>query len=87
VEKKDKQAAKEIQAEFDRARSQVYTLVQSAEKQNQHFDQLIASGNKAGNALVGKSIMALVKQTAEIERAASIIGVSNLNPDTADHQF
>ncbi|OLQ73367.1 peptidase [Photobacterium proteolyticum] len=87
VEKKDKQAAKEIQAEFDRARSQVYTLVQSAEKQNQYFDQLIASGNKAGNALVGKSIMALVKQTAEIERAASIIGVSNLNPDTADHQF
>lgn len=87
VEQKDKQAAKQIQAEFDRARSQVYTLVHSAEKQNQHFDQLIAAGNKAGNALVNDAIFALVKQTAEIERAANIIGISNLNPDTADHQF
>lgn len=87
VEKKDKQAAQEIQAQFDNTRMQVRGLVQSAEKDNQHFDQLIATGNKAGNALVNKSITALVQQTAEIERAASIIGVTNLNPDTADHQF
>ncbi|WP_420848089.1 imelysin family protein [Photobacterium sanctipauli] len=87
VANKDKQAAQAIQAEFDSARSQVYTLVQSAEKKDQSFDQLIASGNKAGNALVNESIMALVKQTASIEQAAGILGVSNLNPDTADHQF
>ena len=87
VASKDKQAAKAIQADFDRARSQVYTLVESAEKQDQAFDQLIAAGNQKGNALVNESIMALVKQTASIEQAASIIGISNLNPDTADHQF
>lgn len=87
VANKDKDAAESIQAEFDRARRQVYTLVESAEKQDQAFDQLIAAGNQAGNALVNESIMALVKQTASIEQAASIIGVSNLNPDTADHQF
>ncbi len=87
VAAKDKKAAAEIKAEFVQARAQLQTLVDSAEKDNQHFDQLIAAGNKAGNALVNKSIMALVKQTAEIEKAASIIGVSNLNPDTADHQF
>ncbi len=87
VAEKDKKAAAEIKAEFVQARAQLQTLVDSAEKDNQHFDQLIAAGNKAGNALVNKSIMALVKQTAEIEKAASIIGVSNLNPDTADHQF
>ncbi|MEI8595881.1 imelysin family protein [Photobacterium sp. Hal280] len=87
VAEKDQQAAKAIHAEFDNARSQVYTLVESAEKNNQHFDQLIAAGNKAGNQLVNDAILALVKQTAEIERAASILGVTNLNPDTADHQF
>ncbi|WEM43370.1 imelysin family protein [Photobacterium sp. DA100] len=87
VASNDKGAAEAIQAEFDRARSQVYTLVESAEKQDQAFDQLIAAGNQAGNALVNASILALVKQTASIEQAASIIGVSNLNPDTADHQF
>ncbi|WP_120511894.1 imelysin family protein [Photobacterium salinisoli] len=87
VAEKDQQAAKAIHAEFDNARSQVYTLVESAEKHNQHFDQLIAPGNKAGHKLVNNAIMALVKQTAEIERAASILDVTNLNPDTADHQF
>lgn len=87
VASKDKDAADAIQADFDQARSQVYTLVQSAEQKHQSFDQLIAAGNKAGNALVNESIMALVKQTAGIEKAAGLLGVSNLNPDTADHQF
>nr|WP_237583221.1 imelysin family protein [Photobacterium halotolerans] len=87
VAEQDQQAAKAIHTEFDNARSQVYTLVESAEKNNQHFDQLIATGNKAGNKLVNDAIMSLVKQTAEIERAAGILGVTNLNPDTADHQF
>ncbi|MCM0147125.1 peptidase [Photobacterium galatheae] len=87
VAEKDPKAAKAIHAEFDQARAQVYALVESAEKNNQHFDQLIAAGNKAGNQLVNQAIMALVKQTAEIERAAGILGVTSLNPDTADHQF
>ncbi|GAB6262301.1 peptidase [Photobacterium sp. CCB-ST2H9] len=87
VAEKDPKAAKAIHAEFDQTRAQVYALVESAEKNNQHFDQLIAAGNKAGNKLVNDAIMALVKQTAEIERAAGILGVTSLNPDTADHQF
>lgn len=87
VQKKDAKAAKEIQKQFDLARAQVYTLVSSAEEQNQYFDQLIAADNKVGHELVNQSITALVKQTASIERAASIIGVTSLNPDTADHEF
>ncbi|MCG6507698.1 peptidase, partial [Vibrio parahaemolyticus] len=51
------------------------------------FDQLIAADNKEGNALVNKAIMSLVAQTASIERAANVIGIDNLNPDTADHEF
>ena len=47
VEQKDKQAAKEIQKQFDLARAQVGELVSSAEKNNEYFDQLIAADNAA----------------------------------------
>lgn len=87
VAKKDAKAAKEIKQQFDATRTQVGTLVSAAEKDNQHFDQLIAADNAAGNALVNKSIMSLVLQTASIERAANVIGITSLNPDTADHEF
>ncbi|MGD8117998.1 MULTISPECIES: imelysin family protein [unclassified Vibrio] len=87
VAQKDKQAAKEIQKQFDVTRAQVGQLVTSAEKNNQFFDQLIAAGNTQGNALVNETIMSLVTQTAQIERAAKIVGITSLNPDTADHEF
>jgi len=87
VAQQDKNAAKEIQAQFDTTRAQVGKLVTSAEKQNQHFDQLIAAGNAQGNALVNETIMSLVAQTSAIERAAKIVGIDSLNPDTADHEF
>ncbi|HHX8270031.1 MULTISPECIES: imelysin family protein [Vibrio] len=87
VAQKDKQAAKEIQKQFDVTRNQVGKLVTSAEKNNQHFDQLIAAGNAQGNTLVNDTIMSLVAQTGSIERAAGIIGIDSLSPDTADHEF
>ncbi|MFC5077996.1 Iron-regulated protein A precursor [Vibrio thalassae] len=87
VEAKDKTAAKEILTQFDAARAQVGKLVTSAEKDNQHFDQLIASNNPQGNKLVNDTIVALIGQTGSIERAAGIIGIDSLNPDTADHEF
>lgn len=87
VTQKDEQAAKVIQKQFDATRSQVGELVKSAEKNNQHFDQLIAADNVQGNALVNETIMALVAQTGAIERAANIVGIDSLSPDTADHEF
>lgn len=87
VKQKDPQAAKEIQKQFDMTRAQVGKLVTSAEKNNQHFDQLIAAGNTQGHALVNATIMSLVAQTSAIERAAGIVGIDSLNPDTADHEF
>ncbi|MDC5809541.1 imelysin family protein [Vibrio europaeus] len=87
VAQKDKQAAKEIQKQFDVTRAQVGQLVTSAEKKGQYFDQLIAAGNTQGNALVNDTIMSLVAQTTQIERAAKIVGINSLNPDTADHEF
>ncbi|WP_246616440.1 imelysin family protein [Thaumasiovibrio subtropicus] len=87
VAQKDNVAAAEIQAEFDATRSQVYALKTSAEEHDVFFDQLIASSNAAGNKLVNTTIDSLVKQTVAIERSANLLGISNLNPDTADHEF
>ncbi|OOE86051.1 peptidase [Salinivibrio siamensis] len=87
VKDKDTDAASAIKTSFEQARDQVKTLVVSAEEDNVHFDQLIAAGNTDGNQLVNASISALVDQTKHIEKAAQIIGIDNLNPDTADHQF
>ncbi|NVJ55448.1 MAG: peptidase [Vibrionaceae bacterium] len=87
VAQKDQQAAQEIQKQFDVTRAQVGQLVTSAETNGQFFDQLIASGNTQGNALVNETIMSLVAQTESIERAAKIVGITNLSPDTADHEF
>lgn len=86
VAKDDKNVAKQTSTAVTAADNQVHTLVDSAEK-GMAFDQLIATGNKSGNALVAASIKSLVVQTAEIEKAAGILGVTNLNSDTADHEF
>ncbi len=52
-----------------------------------HFDQLIAPGNAQGAELINGAINALVKQTGSIEKAALVLDIQALNPDTADHQF
>ena len=59
----------------------------SAEKDGVHFDQLIAADNAAGQQLIRDAIAGLVKQTASIEQAAGKLGIGELNPETADHQF
>lgn len=87
VAQKDTQVAAEISAQFRATKAQVGTLVASAEDTGVHFDQLIAPGNAAGNALVEASINALVAQTEQIERAAGVLDITSLNPDTADHEF
>ncbi|SKA54716.1 imelysin family protein [Enterovibrio nigricans] len=87
VKASDPKAAKSIMADFENAKKEVYQLVESAEKQNVYFDQLIASDNASGNKLVNRAISALVQQTQGIEQVAGVVGITNLNPDTADHQF
>ena len=84
---KDTQAAENVQKQFDITRAQVHKLVESAEENNQHFDQLIAANNPQGNALVNDTIMSLVAQTGSIEKVANLVGITSLNPDTADHEF
>ncbi|WMC10750.1 imelysin family protein [Oceanimonas pelagia] len=87
VAQQDDQAAAQIGEQFRESEQAVYRLVQSAEVNNVHFDQLIAADNPQGNQLVTDAISALVEQTRAIELAANTLGINNLNPDTADHEF
>lgn len=87
VAKADAQADTTLKADLQASESKMQAIVDSAEKDNVHFDQLIAAENKAGQQMIRDAIAALVTQTAAIEQAANKLGISDLNPDTADHQF
>ncbi|MDX1267958.1 MAG: imelysin family protein, partial [Oceanisphaera sp.] len=87
VAQQDSDAAKQIGVQMRDSEQGVYQLVASAEINNVHFDQLIAADNPAGNQLVLDAIDGLVEQTRAIELAANTIGINNLNPDTANHEF
>lgn len=87
VAKVDAAADSTLKADLQSSEAKLQALVDSAEKNNLHFDQLIAADNKDGQQIVRDAIAALVKQTGAIEQAAGKLGISELNPDTADHQF
>ncbi|UUY08732.1 peptidase [Pseudomonas sp. J452] len=87
VAKLDAAADSTLKADLAASEAKLQALVDSAEKSNVHFDQLIAADNTAGQQIVRDAIAALVKQTGAIEQAAGKLGISDLNPDTADHQF
>jgi len=87
VAKADAQADASLKADLDATQAALQKMVDSAEKDGVHFDQLIAADNASGQQIVRDAIAALVKQTAGIEQAAGKLGISDLNPDTADHQF
>lgn len=87
VAKTDAELDSTLKADLQASEAKLQALVDSAEQKNVHFDQLIAANNPQGQQLVRDAIAALVKQTGAIEKASAVLGVSDLNPDTADHQF
>ncbi len=86
VAKVDPATDSSLRADLDATQAKLQVLVDHANK-GEHFDQLIAAGNTAGNQIVRDAIAALVKQTGGIEQAAGKLGITDLNPDTADHEF
>jgi putative iron-regulated protein len=86
VAKVDATTDSTLKADLDVTQAKLQALVDSANN-GQHFDQLIAAGNEAGHQLVRDAIAALVKQTGDIEQSAAKLGINDLNPDTADHEF
>ena len=86
VAKADAAADNTLKADLAATEGKLQALVDSANN-GQHFDQLIAADNTEGQQIVRDAIAALVKQTGAIEQAAGKLGISDLNPDTADHSF
>ena len=86
VAKADPATDSALKADLAATEARLQVIVDQAGK-GEHFDQLIAAGNTAGNQLVRDAIAALVKQTGAIEQAAGKLGITDLNPDTADHEF
>ncbi|QKL03573.1 peptidase [Pseudomonas sp. NY5710] len=86
VAKVDPAADATLKADLEATEAKIQVMVDHAQK-GEHYDQLIAPDNAAGNQIVRDAIAALVKQTGAIEQAAGKLGIANLNPDTADHEF
>ncbi|MDQ0742035.1 imelysin family protein [Pseudomonas sp. W4I3] len=86
VAKADPAADTALKADLAATEAKIQVMVDHAAK-GEHYDQLIAAGNDAGNQIVRDAIAALVKQTGSIEAAAGKLGISDLNPDSADHEF
>ena len=86
VAKADPAADTALKADLAATEAKIQVMVDHANK-GEHYDQLIAAGNTAGNQVVRDAIAALVKQTGSIEAAAGKLGISDLNPDNADHEF
>ncbi|NUT82086.1 MULTISPECIES: imelysin family protein [Pseudomonas] len=86
IAKADPAADTALKADLADTEAKIQVMVDHANK-GEHYDQLIAAGNTAGNQIVRDAIAALVKQTGAIEQAAGKLGISDLNPDSADHEF
>ncbi|UVJ43202.1 peptidase [Pseudomonas sp. LS1212] len=86
VAKIDSAADTALKADLEATEAKMQVIVDHAKK-GEHYDQLIAAGNTAGNQIVRDAIASLVKQTGSIEQAAGKLGITDLNPDNADHEF
>ena len=86
VAKADPAADAALKADLAATETKIQIMVDHANK-GEHYDQLIAAGNTAGNQIVRDAIASLVKQTGSIETAAGKLGINDLNPDNADHEF
>ncbi|MGI9279552.1 MAG: imelysin family protein [Endozoicomonas sp.] len=87
LKEEDKTLSDKATQELNTTRSALQAIVDSAEDDNVAFDQLIAADNREGHELVQKAINALVAQTTTIEEVAGAMGITQLNPDNADHEF
>ena len=86
VQASDAAADQLLQAKLASTEKSLQVMVDAAEN-GMAFDQMIDPENAAGQQIVRDSIAALVEQTTSIEQAALALGITELNPDTADHAF
>jgi len=87
VAKVDAQADTDLKTDLANTEAKMQVIVDRAEKDGVHFDQMIAAEDKDDQQKIRDAIASLVKQTGAIEKAATAVGVQDLKPDNADHQF
>lgn len=74
---------KELQGKLDATMEAMRAIVKAAES-GEAYDQMLASGNKAGNARVQAAIDALTAQTRSIEKAVSVLGLTQIAFEGSD---
>ncbi|MBD9676003.1 peptidase [Pseudomonas sp. PDM18] len=87
VAKVDAAADTDLKNDLANTEAKMKIIVDRAEKDGVHFDQMIAPEDKDDQQKIRDAIASLVKQTGAIEKAATAVGVQDLKPDNADHQF
>lgn len=84
VAAKDAKADKKLRVMLDTTMSKMQVLVDSAENEGVAYDQLIAEGNKKGNAKVMDAIKALLAQTKGIEKAVNALQLDPIGFEGSD---
>lgn len=83
VAAKDPAASETLVKKLAETQQKAQAIVDAAQA-GEPFDQQIIASNKDGTKRVKATIAALRSQTADIEAAAKILGVANLNPESSD---
>ena len=83
VKAKDAAVDTQLKAELD---SSVAALnaIKTAAEEGFHYDQMLEAGNEKGDKLIMGAVNALVTQTASIERAVSVLGLSKIDFEGSD---
>lgn len=89
VEAKDPELAQATDKQFKQSMASMQALVDKAEAKSdaQKFDQMIAENNAEGAKLIEDAISGLVSLTRKVEQVAKVLGVKDLSPDNAEHDF
>ena len=77
VRAKDKALDDEMQAKLQKTVNAMQAIAKRAEG-GEAYDQMIAEGNTAGNALVNDAIADLVDQSKTVERIIATLGLSGI---------
>ena len=83
VAEEDPALAEELSGELDASVEALAAMVESQES-GEAYDQLIAEGDEAGNALVQDAIDALIAQTRNIERVVAALELGGIEVEGSD---
>ncbi len=82
LQAKDPAVAKELQGKLDVTMAAMEALKKRGETV-EAYDQMIAEGNKEGNATVQKAIDGLIDQTKSIQRTVTALGLDEIKVGTS----